>query len=101
VSYRDAPRECEGCHEDVHLGQFRLSEPRKDCQDCHQTQSFKLPGFDHLEGTGYALTGKHAKVGCKNCHVPAEIAGGESTALWRLPYDDCKDCHRDPHSEGQ
>jgi hypothetical protein len=101
VSYRDAPRECEGCHDDLHLGQFRLSEPRKDCQDCHQTQSFKLPNYDHLTATGYALTGKHAKVRCAACHVRTEIAGGESTALWRLPYDDCKDCHKDPHSEGE
>jgi hypothetical protein len=101
VSYRDAPRECDGCHADLHLGQFRLSEPRKDCQDCHQTQSFKLPDYDHLAATGYALTGKHAKVRCAACHVRTEIAGGESTALWRLPYDDCKDCHKDPHSEGE
>lgn len=101
ISYRDAPRECEGCHEDVHLGQFRLSEPRKGCLDCHQTQSFKLPGYDHLESTGYALTGKHAGVRCGNCHVPTDIASGETTALWRLPYRDCKDCHRDPHSEGR
>ena len=98
VSYRAAPRECEGCHEDVHLGQFRMSEPRKTCQDCHQTQSFKLPSYDHRAATGYALTGKHAKGACAGCHVQTEIAGGESTALWRLPYDDCKSCHKDPHS---
>jgi hypothetical protein len=101
VSYRAAPRECEGCHEDVHLGQFALSEPRKNCQDCHQTQTFKLPTFDHTAATGYALTGKHAKVTCASCHLRTEISGGESTALWRLPYDDCKDCHKDPHSGGE
>jgi hypothetical protein len=100
VSYRDAPRECEGCHADVHLGQFRLSEPRKECQACHSTQTFKLPEFDHTAATGYALTGKHAKVSCAACHLLTEIAGGEKTALYRLPYDDCKDCHKDPHSEG-
>jgi hypothetical protein len=101
VSYRAAPRECEGCHEDVHLGQFQLSEPRKGCQDCHQTQLFKLPGFDHTAATGYALTGKHAKVACASCHVRTEISGGESTTLWRLPYDGCKDCHKDPHAGGE
>jgi len=33
--------------------------------------------------------------------ISPNAAGGESTALWRLPYDDCKDCHKDPHSEGE
>jgi hypothetical protein len=98
VSYRDAPRECEGCHADVHLGQFRLSEPRKECTDCHGTASFKLPGFDHLARAGYALEGKHTGVACRGCHLPAELATGESTLLWRLPYRDCKDCHGNPHA---
>lgn len=97
VSYRAAPRECEGCHTDVHLGQFRLSQPEKSCDDCHDTGRFQLPGYDHLAGTGYALIGKHAKVECRACHVPAALANGERTALWRLPYDACKDCHQNPH----
>jgi hypothetical protein len=101
VSYRAAPRECEGCHEDIHLGQFRASEPVKTCQACHQTDSFELPAFDHVAATGYALTGKHSTLACAACHVQGEIAGGERTTLWRLPYQDCKDCHRDPHSEGE
>jgi len=98
VSYRDAPRACEGCHADVHLGQFRLSEPRKECADCHGTVSFKLPDFNHLERTGYALQGKHGGVACRACHLPTELATGESTLLWRLPYRDCKDCHGNPHA---
>lgn len=97
VSYRDAPRECEGCHEDVHLGQFRLSEPAKACQACHATASFKLPGYEHERATGYALVGKHDKLACAKCHLQSELANGESTKLWRLPYADCKDCHRSPH----
>jgi hypothetical protein len=101
VSYRAAPRECEGCHDDVHLGQFRLSEPRKECQACHDTRTFKLPQFDHQGSTGYALTGKHAKVSCAACHLLTAIDGGAKTTLYRLPYDDCKDCHKDPHSEGE
>lgn len=99
VSYKEAPRECEGCHEDLHMGQFRLSEPKKACTDCHTTTSFKLPNFDHVARTGYTLQGKHAKVACNGCHVPTQLSNGQSTLLWRLPYDDCKDCHKNPHAE--
>jgi hypothetical protein len=99
-SYKLAPRECEGCHTDVHLGQFRLSEPKKTCGDCHDARSFKLPDFDHQESTGYALDGKHGKVGCPACHAPTQLADGQSTPLWRLPYEECRDCHKNPHVEG-
>lgn len=98
VSYRQAPRECEGCHADVHLGQFRLTEPQKQCSECHGTVTFKLPGFDHAARTSYALEGKHSSVACRACHVPAQLANGETTALWRLPYRACKDCHANPHA---
>lgn len=98
VSYQDAPRECEGCHEDIHLGQFRLSEPQKTCEACHDAERFELPRFDHDAATGYALTGKHARTACGACHLRTQLQGGESTVLWRLPYDDCKDCHGDPHA---
>jgi hypothetical protein len=101
VSYRDAPRECEGCHADVHLGQFQLSEPRKACQDCHDSKTFKLPGFGHTARTGYALQGKHQNVKCSGCHLPTQLANGEATLLWRLPYRECKDCHGNPHVEAR
>lgn len=100
-SYKLAPRECEGCHTDVHLGQFRLSEPEKECGACHDAQSFQLPDFDHVRGTGYALEGKHAKLACAACHVPTQLTDGRTTPLWRLPYDECKDCHQDPHVEAK
>lgn len=96
-SYRGAPRACDGCHSDEHLGQFRLSEPVKACDACHDTRTFELQRFAHLEQTGYALTGKHASVRCSACHVPAELAGGQRTTLWRLQYRECRDCHKDPH----
>jgi len=98
-SYKDAPRECEGCHADTHLGQFRLSEPKKECASCHQTTSWRLPDFDHRESTGYALVGKHSAVQCAACHAMSELSDGQRTTLWRLPYDECRDCHQNPHVE--
>lgn len=101
VSYRDAPRECEGCHEDVHFGQFRASEPQRACRDCHDTSRFRIERYDHAAAAGYALTGKHTQLRCLECHPMTQLEGGESTPLWRVPYDDCKDCHANPHEEGE
>jgi len=100
LSYREAPRDCEGCHDDVHLGQFRLTEPERQCGDCHGTTRFTLPEFEHRASTGYNLEGKHAAVACRACHVLTELSSGERTTLWRLPYEGCKDCHKNPHAEG-
>jgi hypothetical protein len=98
-SYEDSPRECEGCHSDVHLGQFRLSEPQKECAVCHDTATFQLQAFDHVQSTGYPLAGKHQSVQCAACHLQTELTDGQSTRLWRLPYDECRDCHENPHLE--
>jgi hypothetical protein len=83
----------------VHLGQFRLSEPQKDCASCHDAATFKLPQFDHERSTGYALAGKHAAVKCAACHLQTELTDKQRTTLWRLPYDECRDCHKNPHVE--
>ncbi len=101
VSYREAPRECEGCHVDVHFGQFRLSEPVLLCQQCHTTRTFAVESFAHEERTGFPLVGKHAQVDCKQCHTEQVLSDGRKTNLWRLPYNDCRDCHKNPHTEGE
>jgi len=98
-SYREAPRECEGCHADVHLGQFQLSDPERPCASCHDAARFELPRFDHEKSAGYALAGKHAQVPCSACHPTSELSDGQVTRLWRLPYSECRDCHEDPHVE--
>ena len=100
-SYREAPSDCEGCHADQHLGQFQLSEPEKPCKSCHDTVNFKIAKFDHDENAGYPLVGKHASTKCSACHLPSELADGQVTTLWRLPYSECRDCHKNPHVEGQ
>ncbi len=100
-SYKDAPRECEACHDDVHLGQFRLSDPVTSCEGCHATATFKIPNFDHPARTGYALIGQHQRVACAACHLPTELRDGRRTTLWRLPYDECRDCHKNPHVDAR
>lgn len=101
AEYRGVPRTCEGCHEDVHAGQFRSSEPVRACTDCHATDRFALPRFDHATRTGYALDGKHRPVACARCHPREELAGGTRAVRYRLGYRTCRDCHANPHREGR
>ena len=96
---RAAPRRCEGCHDDVHAGQFRLSGALRTCDACHGTAAFTLPRFDHAQVAGYALTGKHAAAPCAKCHPSVQLHDGERAQLFRLGYSACADCHADPHSD--
>lgn len=100
AEYRGIPRDCEGCHEDIHAGQFRASDPVRPCTDCHATDRFALPGFDHNRKTSYALDGKHRAVQCARCHPREELANGTRAVRYRLGYRACRDCHANPHREG-
>jgi hypothetical protein len=80
------PTDCQGCHssDDVHLGRHGTQ-----CADCHKQSSWKV-SFDHLDASGFALTGSHGEATCEACHT------GRLTDP--LP-EDCWGCHErdDPH----
>lgn len=97
-SYRGVPRACEGCHQDVHRGQFRLSEPKRTCEQCHSTVEFAIRNFDHEANTGFALAGRHQTLECSQCHGRSPTAAGVSAVRYRLGYRRCRDCHADPHA---
>ncbi len=98
ASYRGVPRNCGGCHDDAHFGQFRTTRPVLECDKCHATNVFKIPTFDHEKITGYALTGAHAKVQCVKCHAVVTLAGERNpTNRWRLTSTECSFCHANPH----
>lgn len=97
ATYRGVPRECEGCHEDIHAGQFRLSNPVKACKVCHSTEVFTIKAFDHVNEANYPLTGGHKKVGCEKCHRKESLRSGKEIVRYRLGYRACKDCHANPH----
>lgn len=96
-SYRGVPRNCTGCHDDAHLGQFRLTQPVYECDKCHSTKAFKIPSFDHQAIAGWPLTGAHAKQECAKCHAMTKLKDESQTVRWRLPKADCKFCHANPH----
>ena len=100
ASFKGVPRECEGCHDDVHGGQFRTEPQQKKCGDCHDpaADSFKLPQFDHAAKTGFVLDGKHAPLACGECHKTERRKDGVMSVRWRLGYRQCRDCHPNPHT---
>lgn len=99
ASYRGVPRNCTGCHEDIHLGQFRLKQPVYECDKCHTTQSYKIPNWDHAGMTGWALTGAHAKTDCAKCHPTVTLGNEKPTVRWRTSSHECSFCHANPHRE--
>jgi hypothetical protein len=96
AAFRGIPRECDGCHDDTHAGQFRTSDPVKPCAACHTTEEWKIATFDHTK-TRYPLEGAHSKLECAKCHPTEELHDGTKAVRYRLGYVQCKDCHADPH----
>ena len=84
--YRDAPRDCAGCHQkaDVHKGSLGAA-----CESCHNVRDWRLWRFDHDRQTEYPLAGAHAKVRCQNCHTASAPAGRKIAPLQRQ----CVACH--------
>lgn len=83
--YREAPRDCIGCHrqDDQHEGTLGPT-----CADCHDARAWRpAPAFDHQK-TRFALRNGHAApaVACKACHADARH--------YRDSPRDCIACHR-------
>jgi hypothetical protein len=92
-------RGCATCHEDIHRGALAGN-----CLECHDTRDWKpAPRFDH-DSTAYPLTGKHVSTKCDACHLSSRVvvsrtAAGDPVPVYRmLRFQECSDCHRDPHA---
>lgn len=86
-AYRDARRDCVGCHlkEDKHKGLLG-----SDCAACHNARDWKIWDFDHTGRTRFVLDGAHRDASCVSCHrAPAGLDG----TIPRLDGD-CVACHR-------
>lgn len=90
--FRDARRDCVGCHvkDDKHKRVYGTQ-----CESCHNTRAWPLWDFAHDTRTHYRLDGAHLTVACGKCHrdpaPPGKLAAPLTTA--------CNNCHResDPH----
>ncbi len=87
---------CIDCHAtaDPHGGQFA----GRACSDCHAETTWKeAERFDH-DAVDYALTGRHRRVACRECHTPIRERGGQLTLRFAaLDYASCTSCHDDAH----
>jgi hypothetical protein len=104
VNYDQSPLKCAGCHTGA---KFALDEPacvkchgdhnasfmlehmrafRPDCRACHDGVD-EMHDFDHAQ-TQFALEGRHAGLGCADCHSP-EVAAADTPV-------ECAACHAEP-----
>ncbi len=87
-----APRDCAGCHDDVHRGQFRRpGESATDCDRCHVTRDWLAERFDHDRDSRFPLHGAHRSVACAGCHPPAPHEG--DTRRFKPLDTACLACH--------
>ena len=88
---------CMDCHVDIHKGQFLERAMKGECAECHTVEGWKpsLFGVKEHALSKYPLEGKHARVGCGKCHMPA----GRET-IYNVKFANCTDCHKDAH-DGQ
>lgn len=109
---KKAPQLCNGCHDDVHRGQFtgglvgrgvragRDSGQGDGCATCHTTTSFADLTFNHDQDSRFPLTGKHAQTPCAACHRPQQARTGPPFIRYKPLELACGGCHTDYH-QGQ
>ncbi len=88
--FRSTPRECSGCHEDPHGGQF---SGNSDCGRCHNLVKWKPSLFDHAKDSTYSLQGAHQQVRCGLCHVKQSAPSGRPILVYRGTPRTCGACH--------
>ncbi len=90
-------QQCQGCHLDVHAGQFEAQVKAGGCQACHSQETFTPARFDHQRDARFALEGAHAQAQCGACH-PTQRVGGRPMVRYRPLETACQGCHADPHA---
>ena len=93
LPFRVASTRCEGCHEDIHQGQFRASDNTVDCTRCHTTSRWTATLFDHETGSTFSLRGAHKDVPCRMCHDVKENPTQRKIAIYKGTPRECNACH--------
>lgn len=88
IRYKPIATACVTCHKDIHKGQFG-----KQCESCHNIQSFKLQAFDHSKSR-FPLDKVHAKVPCASCHKQDPKTGA---TIYKPLEITCNSCHVKAH----
>jgi len=93
VNFRAAPKNCSGCHNDLHAGQFAARKDATDCSGCHDAARWKPSHFDHDKRTPFSLEGAHRNVACDECHKVTRQVDGKTVLFYKPTPRDCKSCH--------
>lgn len=93
VPFTGARKDCAGCHEDIHLGQFERAGQTADCSSCHGQARWAAAAFNH-NATGFPLTGAHVNVPCRLCHDRKTHAGERTAVVYRGTPRECSSCHK-------
>ena len=94
LRYRDAPRDCDGCHrkDDKHALKFGTA-----CESCHNARNWRLWTYDHNRKTKFVLDGAHVKTPCEKCHTAPAPKGKAIADVGGT----CLSCHqRDDKHDG-
>ncbi|MCA8948740.1 MAG: hypothetical protein KDE27_04515 [Planctomycetes bacterium] len=90
--YLELEQGCGSCHDNPHGGRMQLV-----CATCHTQETFQTR-FVATHDRYLALTGPHAEVSCRECHVPGTDHELEAmTHRDDRPARKCGDCHDSPH----
>ena len=94
IPFQTAPEKCASCHEDIHAGQFDRGGEAVDCGSCHGTTRWMASKFDHEKGSTFSLSGAHADVPCRLCHLTRKDVGGRKVIIYKGTRRECKSCHQ-------
>ncbi len=89
--------DCQSCHNDVHLGQFREDrlvdgKNHTNCDRCHTPANWIAEKFEHNRDASFKLDGAHQSVPCNDCHKELSLKGN-NFRLYKPLRSDCKFCH--------
>ncbi len=94
IPFKSAPERCAGCHEDIHAGQFDRPSGPAECSACHVQTRWIAARFDHDHNTSFSLSGAHANVPCRLCHLSREGTAGRKVVVYKDTPRECQSCHR-------
>jgi hypothetical protein len=94
-AFGNAPKNCEGCHQDAHGGQFVSAGGQTTCASCHATVRWAPSSFDHNRDAAFSLEGAHQNVLCASCHQLRREVDSQSVLFYKPTPTACADCHSD------
>ncbi|MCA9735557.1 cytochrome c3 family protein [candidate division KSB1 bacterium] len=92
-------KECQGCHEDIHAGQFReekisarIKKNFTRCERCHIAEHWRADKFIHNRDAQFRIDGEHRYVACGECHKK-KLISGNPIVIYKPVDSECRACH--------